>query len=214
MNIPAFLVLIAFSALMCIRSEYREQKIFLYIFKPLTTIFIIFLALQTDGFNFFSYKNLILAGLVFSLFGDVFLMLPKDRFVAGLASFLMAHLLYIFAFSSQSGFHFSWWILLPLLIVAVAIFNILRQGLGKLKIPVIMYMMAIIIMAWQALEWWNFSYETRAIFASIGAILFVFSDSVLAIDRFSKPFKSAKALILLTYYSAQVLIVLSTVNFG
>ncbi len=213
MNTIALLVLIAFSALICIRSEYRKRKILLYIFKPLTTILIIFLALQTDDFSFFAYKNWILGGLVFSLFGDIFLMLPKDRFVAGLVSFLVAHLFYIFAFCAQTGFHFSWWILLPLLIVAIIIFSFLRQGLGKLKIPVIVYMAAIMAMAWQALEWWNFSDNSQALFASIGAILFVFSDSMLAIDRFRKSFKSAKVVILSTYFSAQVLIVFSIVNF-
>ena len=48
-------------------------------------------------------KSLRLAGLLFSLVGDVSLMLPNERFIQGLVSFLVAHLCYIVAFTFESG---------------------------------------------------------------------------------------------------------------
>jgi len=104
---PAILALTAvaaISAVVHIRAESRGPRWHVYLCKPLTTAAIIgcaWLAPQpaTDG-----YRALVLAGLVFSLAGDVFLMLPRDLFRAGLASFLVAHLLYVAAFSRAVGF--------------------------------------------------------------------------------------------------------------
>ena len=63
-------------------------------------VFIILIAVQASFNNLSRYAGFILAGLVFSLAGDVFLMLPSDQFMAGLVSFLIAHLFYIAAFTA------------------------------------------------------------------------------------------------------------------
>jgi uncharacterized membrane protein YhhN len=96
-------ILIAAAALLTIIGQYRSRAM-VYVFKPLTTLLIIVLALQMHGETTPRYFHLVAAGLVFSLAGDVFLMLPKDRFVAGLLSFLIAHLLYILAFGGEVGY--------------------------------------------------------------------------------------------------------------
>ena len=62
-----------------------------YVFKPLTLIPILGLALTAPPARPPRYRWGIVAGLLFSLAGDVLLMLPSDRFLAGLLSFLAAH---------------------------------------------------------------------------------------------------------------------------
>jgi uncharacterized membrane protein YhhN len=151
------------------------------------------------------YKYMIIAGLVFSMAGDVFLMLPSDRFVAGLVAFLVAHLFYIVAFISEIS-TLILWPLIPLVTYGIVIYFILAPYLGKLKPPVLIYIVVILIMAWLAWERWSQTNQSGALLAYVGAILFVISDSILAINRFRGAFKQARVLNLTTYFAAQCLI--------
>src|SRR5512147_2406717 len=83
-----------------LRAAYRGPRWQVYLFKPLTTTLLFGLAAALPPAHGSAYRLAILVGLVFSLAGDVFLMLPRDRFLAGLASFLAAHLAYIAAFGA------------------------------------------------------------------------------------------------------------------
>jgi uncharacterized membrane protein YhhN len=73
-------------------------------------------------------------------------MLPSDRFIPGLVSFLFAHLFYIAAFTSGTGFGFSWR-LLPCAVCGILIFSILAPYLGEMKLPVVVYVVVILVMA-------------------------------------------------------------------
>jgi uncharacterized membrane protein YhhN len=168
--------------------------------------FILLIAVLTGKPEASLYKVAIIAGLVCSLAGDVFLMLPSDRFVAGLVSFLIAHLFYITAFTAGTGFGLSLWSLAPCAIYGLFIFSILSPHLGKMKLPVLVYMVVILVMAWQAWERWRQTGQSGALLAFLGAVLFVVSDSALAVNRFRGPYKSAQALTLSTYFAAQWLI--------
>jgi uncharacterized membrane protein YhhN len=201
-------LLALFSASLHIRAEYYGPQYHIYLFKPLTMVFILLIAVQAGKPDAVLYKYAIIAGLICSLAGDVFLMLPSDRFVAGLVSFLIAHLFYIAAFTSGTGFGFSWR-LLPCVIYGIVIFSILSPSLGKMKLPVLVYMMVILVMAWQAWERWSQIGQSATLLAFLGAVLFLISDSALAINRFRGRYESAQALILSTYFAAQWLIALS-----
>ncbi len=72
------------SAAVYLYFYHRDKHPLRYIFKPLTTLLIIGLALLQDQEVSQTYRYLIVAGLVFSLTGDIFLELPTDRFIAGL----------------------------------------------------------------------------------------------------------------------------------
>ena len=192
------------SASIHIRAEYRGPRQHIYIFKPLTMVFILLVAILGQATLPF-YKYMIITGLVFSLAGDVFLMLPSDRFVAGLVAFLIAHLFYIAAFVSEIG-ALTWWPLVPAVIYGIVIYTILAPSLGKLKLPVLIYVVGILIMAWLAWERWVQTGQSSALLASVGAVLFVISDTILAINRFRGTFKPARALNLTTYFAAQWLI--------
>ncbi len=78
--------------------EFRARRKIFYVFKPLTMVLVILIALSAETPVPAAYKAFILAGLLFSLAGDVFLMFPEKWFQAGLVSFLVAQVLYILAF--------------------------------------------------------------------------------------------------------------------
>lgn len=206
---PMILIsLIAVSTALTIVGKYRSRNL-LYIFKPTTIGLIILLAWLTGGEQPDRYFWLIFAGLLFSAAGDVFLMLPKDRFVPGLLSFLIAHLLYIVAFSAHAGFFAAPLLALPFLLGAGVLLAILLPKTGTLALPVIVYSTALATMGWQAASRWQVLQDDASFYAMIGAILFMVSDSVLAINRFARPFRAAEVVLLTTYFAAQTLIALS-----
>ncbi len=198
------LLLAVLSASIHIRAEYRGPQQRIYIFKPLTMLLIGLVAILGQGAPPF-YKVMIITGLVFSIMGDVFLMLPTDRFVAGLVAFLIAHLFYIGAFIPEIG-AFRWWPLVPFALFGIGVYLYLAPSLGKLKLPVLLYVGVIMVMAWVAWERWLQTGQSGALLAAFGAVLFVISDTILAINRFRVPFKSARFFNLATYFTAQWLI--------
>ena len=197
------------TALVHIRAEHTGPRWRVYVCKPLTTGLILLLALQMDGPVSSFYRNAVAAGLVFSLAGDVFLMLPQNRFAFGLGSFLVGHFFYIAAFTSVQGFRISVLCLAPFLLAAGVVYAMLLPHLGRLWLPVLFYVLAIMAMAWQAAERWELSGDASSLLALAGALLFLVSDSALAFNRFRAPFHSAQAIVLSTYYAAQWLIALS-----
>jgi uncharacterized membrane protein YhhN len=203
-------VLMVISAALTISAEYHGPRRNVYVFKPLTVVFIILLALLNKYPVASAYKYLIVAGLVCSLAGDVFLMLPSDRFIHGLVSFLVAHLFYIAAFMLAGGRIVSVWAALPLAIHGGLMLWLLWPFLGKMKAPVIVYVVLILLMAWMAWSRYLLTRQAGSYLAAVGATLFVASDSFLAVNRFKGGFRSAQFLILSTYFAAQWLIALST----
>jgi len=197
------------SAVLHIHADYSNRRVRSYIFKPLTTLLIILFAyLQIIEVSIL-YRNLILAGLVFSLAGDIFLMLPGDKFIAGLASFLVAHIFYIAAFVSVSGWHLSILYLLPILLYGGILLKTLLPHTGSQSMPVIVYAFALLLLLWQTLGRSGFSPTHSALIALVGTLFFVASDSILAINRFAKKFGFAQLAVMGTYYLAQFLIAAS-----
>jgi uncharacterized membrane protein YhhN len=194
------------SAALTITSEYAGQRAAVYVFKPLTTALILLIALTAPGKGAPFYRPAIVAGLLLSLAGDVFLMLPSDRFVQGLVSFLLAHLCYIAAFTSKTGARSSALLALPCALYAALMFWILLPHVGALRWPVIVYGVALCAMAWRAGELWRRGRGRRELSAFAGAALFVISDSALAYNRFVSEFGSSRAVVLGTYFAAQWLI--------
>ncbi len=141
------------------------------------------------------YRNWISVGLGFSVLGDILLAIPADLFVFGLVAFLFAHLAYLRAYYSKT--------LRPTLpalflsaLTGITLFSVLAShGLGPLLIPVALYALAISAMLWRALACGGL--------AALGACLFVFSDSLIGIDRFVSPFAAAPYLIILAYWLGQ-----------
>lgn len=105
------------------------------VLKPLTTILIILIALFSFTSENKTYNKYITIALCFCLAGDA-LLLYKEYFLWGLASFLVAHLFFTYAFSTIYGFSRNFMPLFVLGIVCVPYFFYLKPGLGDYTIPV------------------------------------------------------------------------------
>ncbi len=185
-----------------------------YLLKPLTTLLILGIALSVVAPVSELYRWLVVAGLLFSMAGDIFLMLPHDLFVWGLVGFLIAHLLYIAAYCSRTGFRFTWWMLLPYLAYTLALLYFLWPTVGPMRIPVIVYGLVLMVMGWQAAEQWLALRDLSALLAMAGALLFMASDSVLAINKFRQPIANQTLIVMTTYWAAQLLIAWSVHTFA
>jgi len=202
-----------------IRASLKGNQSQVYVLKPLSTLLVIAVALLSlltptaqPAFTLW-----IALGLVLSLGGDVALMFESDRaFLIGLVLFLLAHVVYSIAFTVPNGFHTADIITGAVLLgVGVAIYLYLRPGLGSMKGPVILYTLIICFMVNRAISTFfgDAFTTTQAWLMSIGAVFFMLSDIVLAINRFRQPIK-AERLSLLAYYLGQLLIALSPSYFG
>jgi uncharacterized membrane protein YhhN len=201
-------VAIIFCGLLAIVGSYNwPDRNFYYIFKPVTTILILVVALTAPANK---YKILIVIGILFALIGDIFLMLPSDQFLIGLICFLVTHICYIVAFLLDSRFGRPIWPYFLLAAIAIAIFELLSGGIASsMKLPVAIYAAALSFMTAQAIARNRQQQNFGSRLAAIGAILFLISDTTLAYDRFVSGFAAAHAIILCTYYAAQYLIALS-----
>lgn len=195
-------------------ATYGGTQLQRYALKPLTTVLILGVALALSEPISTLYRTLIVIGLLFSLGGDIFLMLPGNTFVWGLVSFLVAHLFYIAAYYSRSGFHVTLWLLALFILYGAGLLTLLWPHVGALRIPVIIYALVLLIMGWQAAEQWWTLRDSSALLAAVGALLFLASDSILALNKFRAPVPQRDLLIMSTYYSAQLLIAWSVRAIG
>lgn len=179
----------------------------LFVFKPLTTVLVIAHA-WSRGAAAPRQQRSVRIGLVLSLVGDVFLLWPKEGFLPGLVSFLLAHLAYIAAFCVPARLAARPLVFVAYGVVAALILSQLWPGVpGALRVPVLGYVVCLATMAAQAAVWWRTAIgsadERRAQAAAIGGLLFMASDSLLAINKFALPLPFAPLWILATYWAAQ-----------
>jgi uncharacterized membrane protein YhhN len=209
---PLLVFGVILSASITIAAHYFNppRRKLIYIFKPFATILILLIALWPQTFLQERYAGAVALGLLFSLAGDVWLMLPGEHFLAGLVSFLLAHLCYVVAFVTEDTPRGLYESLIPLTIIAGLLLIYLRPGLPpNLKWPVVAYVAVIVAMTALAISRAATFLTSNALLAAVGALFFMASDSVLAVERFRRPFYWAKAAVLSTYFLAQTLIALS-----
>ena len=173
------------------------------------------LAAMLYNTGFIGTKKIVFIGLFFSWWGDIFLLLDGRGslfFIAGLACFLTTHILYIFYFLSIKNQAPSllkkqpvWFAVI--LSYGVGLVILLLPHLGELKIPVTLYATVISGMLLCSLHIYYKTLAPANIYFILGAILFVLSDSLLAINKFYQPFPMASVGIMLTYCLAQYFII-------
>jgi len=153
-------------------------------------------------------------GILFSLVGDILLMIPPDRlFLLGLGAFLFAHVSYITGFREELE-NINARSLVLAIIIAMYAGRLLRRFVGalrdkgeqKLVIPVSIYGTVISIMLYAAMSTiydpaWN---ARAAWYVSMGAFLFCASDVVLAWNKFVAPIKSGSVLNIILYHLGQI----------
>lgn len=161
------------------------------------------------------YWALILGALAFSWLGDVVLISEEESyFLYGLAAFFVAHIFYIIAFRKckDDNHEIPMMKRYPLLAITIgiagaAVFFKVKDGLESLELPVMFYTCIIVIMAIQALNRHKKTTARSFELVMLGALLFMVSDSIIALNRFNEPIEYASVWIMLTYCLAQFFIV-------
>ena len=189
------------SALIAIVLRHKGNIKLFSIFKPLTTILIIAIAVIAYSNNETTYSLMIIVGLIAALVGDIFLISEK-YFLQGLSSFLIAHIAFTYAFTLLFGFNFNIIALVGLVIIGGSYYMFLFKKLDDFKIPVAVYILVIMIMNWQAVGLMFNDASSVYIMLAVGSLLFSFSDAVISYDKFIGKFKIAEILILSTYWLA------------
>jgi uncharacterized membrane protein YhhN len=215
----AIIPLLVISVSFLVWSEISKKKTGIYIAKPISTILVIIACLLSlfDIESSTPFTLSILSGLLFSFGGDLALMYQEKiaYFRTGLVFFLVAHIVYGAAFVFFSGPAPQLPLLLALFFgLGTAIYILLLPGLGKMKIPVGLYILIISFMAAAAVSTLFSQYLTfkTAVLIAVGSLLFYVSDVILALNRFRLPMKYNR-LSLLPYYAGQFLIAVSTYYF-
>ena len=156
---------------------------------------------------------LLFGALIFSWVGDVALLFDEKYpflFMVGLGGFLIAHIQYIILFiKSAQKVQFTKGIT-PFVIVlmfgyTMFLIQLLWTHLGELQIPVFVYATVLMLMGVFAV---SRQVDNGKLLVILGAVLFVTSDSILAINKFYSPIENGRVLTMLTYTLAQLLIVI------
>jgi len=207
----------------------RSRKRLEYVFKPATLLTVIVGAgLLTGGPHDAWQARFFLPGLVFSLVGDVFLMLPgveagspRSYFLPGLVAFLLAHLCYITGLNPTLPPRPALVLLVVVAVIGLTLYRSIAAGLRRrgrtaLLVPVALYSLVLSLMllsAWATLfrpEWT----PLRRGLVVVGGTLFFASDTMLAWDRFITPSTSARLRVIVTYHLGQVALAASIALMG
>ncbi len=178
------------------------------------------------GFGVFFYrkfpsKNILLAALILSWLGDVILLftdLGEIYFILGLVCFLTAHIVYCILFNKQRRIRKKQnkplFILGSILIAIylIGMVSVLMPHLGELEIPVSIYASVISIMLLFAFNGFLVWEKPGNQLVFLGALFFVISDSILAVNKFYAPIPKSSFFIMLTYLLAQYLIVVGALK--
>jgi uncharacterized membrane protein YhhN len=187
-----------------------DRELVEYVCKPGTLAALVGVALTLDPTHG-DMRAWFVAALVLSLTGDVFLMLPSDRFVAGLTSFLLAHVAYVIGLTRHGGSARALLVAaIPVVIVTGALgARFLKaaraSGHRELVGPLVAYMAIIGAMVTCALA-------SGVVLAGVGALLFMASDALIAETRFVEQRNWAPLVIIVTYHLGQAGLVLSLVH--
>jgi uncharacterized membrane protein YhhN len=194
-------------------SEKRDSTMGRLLTKPFLSALFVAAALtgsQADP----GYFRWILAGLLLSMAGDLFLIFFSSRklFLAGLVSFLAAHILYTVAFFTLAGPGGTNGIVIALfLVISGGVFAWFRPHLGKMVVPVVAYIVvitAMVIGASSLAVTESVRFPGRAL-AFAGALLFYLSDVFVARQRFVTQNFFNRAVGLPLYFAGQFMIAYS-----
>lgn len=187
-------------------AVHQERRPLEYLAKPLTMGLLIGAALAFDVDDS-TMQGFFVAALALSLVGDVFLMLPRDLFVQGLGSFLLAHIAYIVGLHVHGVEPIAFFAgIIAAMAVLIVIGRRVHVGVQRsepaLGGPVVAYMFVIAAMLASAIG-------TANVAAAIGATLFVSSDALIAWTRFIEAKPWGRVAIMITYHLGQIGLALS-----
>ncbi|MEZ4826935.1 MAG: lysoplasmalogenase [Bacteroidia bacterium] len=217
-----FSVIYLVISLAVLTSEYffRVYPVFYYFLKPLIVVSLMAYYLYISRARGGMFDLMMLMALLFSLAGDILLMFSGETwFIAGVGAFLIAQLCYISLFgltARSTPQHVRRvlvrkpWLIIPFVLYGAVLVGYIFPSLEALLIPVLVYSTALVMMVLAAANRWKFtSYKSFALVFA-GAVLFMLSDSMIAVGRFGKmelPDLLVRFWIMGTYMAAQFLIV-------
>jgi len=178
-----------------------------FLAKPLTTVLIVLYA-WPRGADQPRHALWLRVGLIASIGGDVALLWPESGFVPGLLCFLVAHLSYIRGYATRGALARPLWPYVLYALIAFMLLHRLWPGIpAELRVPVVVYVACLASMAAQAWCWWRRSMggpdEVLARRAAWGGTLFIFSDALIAINKFAGAVPLSTLWILSSYWLAQ-----------
>lgn len=190
-----------------------------YFTKPLLMpLLVLHFVVKLKKYNSPLMKWVLLA-LLFSLGGDVLLMFQNKQslfFLLGLSSFLVAQIFYIiffFTIKNKERISFKPQFFIAVIIYYAVLIYLLYPGLGEMKVPVLVYGVVISIMLLLALHTLFLKNIIAGRMMAIGAIFFVLSDSLIAINKFFQPLNEANIFVMITYGIAQLLIISGAIHY-
>ena len=210
-----FLYLFIIDLLIDLVAVYKGWVMIRAVTKPLLMILLlVFVSIRLEKVTF--EKRLLQLAISASFLGDIFLLMDKGDsiwFMFGLVAFLIAHIFYIILFmrirrKNQPRRKLNLIVLILLAAYVGSFFYLLYPSLGSLKIPVIIYAFVLAAMLGMAFHAFDLAKQTYGLITVMGAFLFLISDSLLALNKFYSSFFLSSVLIMLTYASAQLFIVL------
>lgn len=187
----------------------RDNRPVEYVAKPATLALLVVAAVVADPIDP-TARAWFVAALVLSLAGDVFLMLPSEKFLQGLVSFLAGHIAFVVGLSylgwSPVGFGIAVGLVVAaLVLVGTRVVREVRAGdESDFAVPVAVYMLVISAMVIAA-------GASGVAIALVGALLFYVSDSLIAWTKFIEPKPWGRVAIMVTYHLAQFSLVASLV---
>ena len=201
-------------------GEYTDNISLRFFSKPLIVIvLLIWLFMVTNLKDPFDKR--IFTGLICALTGDVLLMLQGNNpsfFMFGLVAFLFCHIFYIRAFildyksASSAKNPFLLWAVFVFALFCAGLFFYLQPNLGEMQYPVLIYAIIISVMAIMAVSRYGRVNLLSFEIIFYGALFFLFSDSMLAYNKFVGPLPQAGVIIMSSYMLAQYLIVFGTLE--
>ncbi len=165
-------------------------------------------------------NNFIIAALIFSFLGDTLLMFVETNdlfFLGGLVSFLIAHIVYIIINLNaknivERGIKPEWQDI-PFIFYGLVIFTLIKDDLGEMYVPALIYTVIICLMAITARKRWKKSDNKGFWLVMVGASFFLVSDSLLAYNKFVGEFALNRPAIMITYLLAQFLMIVGYKEF-
>ena len=214
-----WIILFALVLLIDLVAVYLNDEPLQFITKPLLMpLLAIYLLLQTSTATS-GLKAWIFLALFFSWVGDILLLFDErgpNFFLFGLSAFLVAQVFYIVFFHNIRMREYIRGNALLLLLVIVyysILISVLSPYLGNMKLPVRIYGVVLSFMVMLALHTTLGKNKKAALWMTMGAILFVASDSTLAFNKFFSSFDYAGLIVMLTYGLAQLFITEGAVKY-
>ena len=212
-----FLIIFLINSFVQLWAVEKENQKWIYITKPLLMpLLALYYTVASIEMNEFNW--LIVAALLAGCAGDVFLMLKgnDNYFLLGMVSFLLGHIFYIISFIFSMGTNILLILIagpllfIPVLVILYFTFPKFKDKMGDYKIPVYVYMAVILIMhVFAILRGTHYPLLCSCFYSTyIGSILFILSDSLIAVDKFGeKEIPRIRGRIMETYIFAQLFII-------